>query len=755
MSIVSSIINAFKPQPKPAPSLTPAPSKPPLIPGINYNPSTGVYTNPQGQKQSIAPTKSPFMPSPQPQSRPSYTPTGSSSGGGSASPVSSSQTPFLSQNLVSPSAKLQQSKLANFLGNLLQAPNKVISGALLATEQLTDILIGREKWNLDTVRYGLSGTNLNVYTPRVYPKILAHTNFLNLLNGFPTQKYNTTNIPAATNTSNASIKNSPKPIILSPSDLNLKNLLNEQRFTVGEFTAGQVVRTGVDIGSWILAGDIRFGSLIASDVGKLVSGQGITKGEALFDVGALLLSNVGKIYNYGEDVVRTRGLSELKLASADAIPFYRNSEAVFMKRYEGVKITELSSVINWAQGYKKGQFIRREYRIIAPEVQRYFETGGKVGTPFPYDKPSTHLEWFKEKNMQEFGLPRRSELPIDVKGKAYGLSATGKAWTATKIGEAGQYYSGKGASIAFLRLQEKYAKSLGDITTGSSPTVYAGYFDKVIENKALKEIKIPNPYEPAGKPIKEYLFSKPTEEGVLNIPLMKREVEGVVFGERIPIAKREWFRLGGRRVVIEEQAFTKGISKPKIKMLESRGFARTTESSISTYPKLASKEEYGSSLISIAGEYSMSRYNVYSEVPLSRVSSVVPLSRVSSVSSLSPRPYSKSLEPSYPEQSYPKRSYSYQTRSPMLESPLRNSSVLREPRFYQRKKIKESLLNPYESRIISSKETLKLKEDRAIMPDFTARELNLSEKISRRQIPKLLGKYSEGLGIRRMLEVIP
>lgn len=38
-------------------------SQPILIPGINYNPSTGVYTNPQGGKQSVAPPVNPFVPS--------------------------------------------------------------------------------------------------------------------------------------------------------------------------------------------------------------------------------------------------------------------------------------------------------------------------------------------------------------------------------------------------------------------------------------------------------------------------------------------------------------------------------------------------------------------------------------------------------------------------------------------------------------------------------------------------------------------
>ena len=56
-----------------------------------------------------------------------------------------------------------------------------------------------------------------------------------------------------------------------------------------------------------------------------------------------------------------------------------------------------------------------------------------------------------------------------------------------------------------------------------TPTVYAGYFEKVNVNKALREIRVPNPFEEGGKPIKKYIFSKETGTGKLNIPKYKTQ----------------------------------------------------------------------------------------------------------------------------------------------------------------------------------------------------------------------------------------
>jgi hypothetical protein len=312
--------------------------------------------------------------------------------------------------------------------------------------------------------------------------------------------------------------------------------------------------------------------------------------------------------------------------------------------------------------------------VIAPEVQASYEGEG-WGTNFPFDNPKKHYDWFTGKNIKEYGVPVRSKLPGNVRAKkGFGFSATGEEWSTMEIGEAGQYYSGKGVSVRFLRIDNKYSNAPGAGKMGKKPIVYAGYFEEVRINPGY-EVKIPNPYDAGGKPIKKYVFKNPTGQGILNIPEYKREVEGVVYGSRVPIRKQFYFNLGGRRVPIEEQVFTEGMSETQInKFAKGRRVSGPQYSSLPSIPKNSYYSNIMSSLFSsVSYVSSNSRVSRKSRVsqsynPLSYISqfysysSQSNYSRASSPSPISPNysysPVSRSGGgSSYPPNPPNKRSY--------------------------------------------------------------------------------------------------
>jgi len=277
------------------------------------------------------------------------------------------------------------------------------------------------------------------------------------------------------------------------------------------------------------------------------------------------------VYNYN----KLRGMEELKLASSEIKPFIRQNEVVFMKRFEGIKLKEPSSIINYFKGYKKGQFLEKQSRIISPEVEAFykglkeityyepvikdnkiirFEKITKQTERFPYEESKNFKKYFENLNKKLYGLPKTSKLPIDVRNKVFGYSATSSGNIIKNIGEAGQFYSGKGISVAFLRLMNKYDLSLKEqINMGNKPFVYASYGNKAVVVPKAYEIKVPNPYEIGGKPIKKYIFPETeTKPGEFYIPTNKPEVQAVVYGGVLPLRNKFYFKLGGRRIPIQE-----------------------------------------------------------------------------------------------------------------------------------------------------------------------------------------------------------
>lgn len=425
------------------------------------------------------------------------------------------------------------------------------------------------------------------------------------------------------------------------------------------YAGGKVLKAGGQVISkipaWIKTPvDIGFtGLTIYSVKEKLTNPEVSSKGLTMDIVFAswMVAPKVVKGGRKVQDIWRTRDMEKIEMPPVEAQPFYRKSpsgdvQAVYMRRYEGFKIFKPKSWIETMQGYKKGQFTKRQYRVIAPEVQASYEGKG-WGTNFPFDNPKKHYDWFTGKNIKEYGVPKRSNLPGDIKLKeGFGFSATGEEWSTMEIGEAGQYYSGKGVSVRFLRIDNKYSNLLGEGKMGKKPIVYAGYFKKVNVNPGY-EIKVPNPYESGGKPIKKYVFRNPTGQGILNIPGFKQEVEGVVYGSRVPVRKQFYFNLGGRRVPIEEQVFTEGMSETQInKFAKGRRVSGPQYSSLPSMPKNSYYSNIMSSLFSsvsyVSSNSRVSRKSKYSSNPLSYISqfysysSQTNYSRASSPSPISP-----------------------------------------------------------------------------------------------------------------------
>lgn len=275
---------------------------------------------------------------------------------------------------------------------------------------------------------------------------------------------------------------------------------------------------------------------------------------------------------------------------------------------------------------------------VTKEVMAYYESHGAAGKPFPSAPPKTHKSYFMHPRE---GL-RLPSTPKKLEGYGFGFHATGKPLKSAVVSEKyGQlFFSGKGVSIHFLRIPKGYAKpSL--VPKFGRPVVYAGYFKKVVPMKAVEELKLPS----GGR---YYVFPKPTKQGIAYLPLRKTEVEAIVQPgtQLVPVAKRFYFELGGRRVPIIEQAFTAKkdfgtvplfISKavPKYQSVLPSPYAATYSSSISSILGGASLvSRYGA--LSRRKETTVSRPKISSRaVPSSFVGASYPVKPVSSAVSVS------------------------------------------------------------------------------------------------------------------------
>jgi hypothetical protein len=168
----------------------------------------------------------------------------------------------------------------------------------------------------------------------------------------------------------------------------------------------------------------------------------------------------------------------LPLAQPKETSFLRKGQETVMRRYEGFKLTDAKTWGQALKGTKKGSFTQRAYRLIEPEVQTFYMTGGKKGHAFPTDKTSTHLDWFKYGSEKNFYLPKGNLKDIELKVISY--SATDNPYSNLNIyPKTGAFYSGRGVSIGFARLgvgtAESGSSGFAEMLLNKKPVVYAGY----------------------------------------------------------------------------------------------------------------------------------------------------------------------------------------------------------------------------------------------------------------------------------------
>lgn len=382
--------------------------------------------------------------------------------------------------------------------------------------------------------------------------------------------------------------------------------------------AGFIPKTPLELGI-VTATPYIFGSL--GPIGKTVftgtaSGLGMGYGayevktagnlketaKGFSDIGISSLPIVFKTINIAEKGVRDylvrRQGQEVPLAGTDVKPFVKPTEggrSVYYQRAgsEGLSITKQESAGDYniftenLQDYNvkgtAGEFVQRQYRLITPQVEAsfmgkdtvtYYKRVGdefvKVTEPtttFPIDKPSTHLEYFTTKSPQEYYLPRKYLLPVDVKDLPFGYSAASSPMTGDYY--QGAYASGKGISVRFLRLDSPYAKGTGEGIISKSPIVY-GIYASGAEINPGSEIRVSNPYEIGGKPIKQAVFSNPVKEGVFEIPLNKPEVQANIYGTPVYIRDNTYFNFAGRSIPIKEAIMAESLTSRELASLNTQ-----------------------------------------------------------------------------------------------------------------------------------------------------------------------------------------
>lgn len=456
-------------------------------------------------------------------------------------------------------------------------------------------------------------------------------------------------------------------------------------------------------------------------------------------------------------------------------------EKVYMERYQGLKLSKPKTWLQKLQGYRKGQFIRRVDKNVSDEVMAYYMYGGNVSIldktgklkktitfnkgesfrgiysdiqfqtttynapvrtiraeAFPYDVKATHYDWFIRKNVLEYGVRKPSGLPISSKGKGFGYSATSSEWIGTEFppatiqyNNAGktallqtkgqiQYFSGKGVSVGFLRIFDKGAYGeIGKIA--SDPVIYAGYFNNVKVNPAIKEIKGID--VATGRELKAYLYSQDTgQAGTLNIPLYKREVEGTVeVVKRVPIRRAYAVKLAGWKVPIQEEVFTpvSEISPSNLKnILKEMGkIEELTGTAVSSLPSTLSRN-YG--YFTIPSTPSSPSRTPKSSVPYSKISDFSKISFISSGSSSEVSNVSKISGGSSSASSPPSSSIIEDIISRTSYSSSRDRSRI--------SKVSSLLGNQQLKNILKRRRTRRTPEIEALFPDFTARALGIAPK---------------------------
>lgn len=448
---------------------------------------------------------------------------------------------------------------------------------------------------------------------------------------------------------------------------------------------GQIIRSAVDVGVNIKRNERELAKLQALSLGSSLAG---------YAVGGYATE---KSFLKVSDIKRTWGKRYLEQPDPTTKAFLKPQaepgKIVFYRRYEGVKIFDPRTYWPWLSTrvgitqYKKGQFLKRQYQIIPPQVRASLEkresfpeyyidkkgglrTRGAKPTSFPLDVPSKHSSMAFGK---EYALPG---VPKALRKKAFGYSATPEEFSGRKFSPqvlkdlskvsgkepkmkelklkgAYQFFSFKGLSAYFFRLGKGgYGESKAGTESPIRPTAYAGYFEGIQKQKALGEVKgtafpdttmgkLKGLFGFGGRELKAYIYTKPTKEGIPAIPGYKREVEGTVeYTERIPFRRDFYLKLFGRRVVLEEQTFKTPKSQrasPIEKMAKQSGLKSTPQ--VSSYLP-SGQIRVRLSAFSQPSSKASARLSA-TRLPSSSKLSSISLSVSSSLSKLSSKPSSK------------------------------------------------------------------------------------------------------------------
>jgi hypothetical protein len=463
--------------------------------------------------------------------------------------------------------------------------------------------------------------------------------------------------------------------------------------------------------------------------------------------GIEMATGIGKkTYDIAKSNVKNWNIPTIKEADLTEKGFYRENkllggqEKIYMRRYEGFKLSSPKSWLQTLEGYEKGQFTGQVKKIVSDEVSAYYKYGGDVdiynkmgeytktikATPFPYDNPATHYDWITRKNILEYGTGKYKELPINVKEyKGYVYSATANEWEYTEfkpdilykdgkavanLKGAVRFGSGKGLSEGFLRISRMIEEESGTAKDISSPTIYANYLKDIKINKATGEIR---GITGGGQELKFPKYLQDT--GILgtgNIPLSKREVEATYeFEKAVKLRTPFAIRRGLWKIPVVEEVV--GSSNELKALMKSTGIsAEITPIGYSSLPSSASS--INKAIYSIMGSSKPSSAKSYKSSIMSEISNIsslseIPRSKVSEVTSRTSRSSTSSFNSRISE---------------IVSDIMSNTSYTSKIPKYKMPRI-----SPFEmslsGKIRKMKRMKRTPEIQGLFPDFTARSIDL------------------------------
>lgn len=518
------------------------------------------------------------------------------------------------------------------------------------------------------------------------------------------------------------------------------------------------------------------------DIGKMTTTRPYTATGQVLGVyaGADIFGKAtGKVLTKSYDTVVGAGRKKIIPATIKEKPFFDKwGNVVYMQRYTGIRNLKTlkvaaKKIVSEGKLPTKGSFIKGTKMLWEPEVY-----GGALGlktvpkwvfdkgkwtikevktTSFPEAPTVMHATWFRKLGKQYYGLPENWKLPKGAKNaKVFGVHVTPAGDIGNVINPSGIFVSGKGASIYFSRLlgknayKESFIFKPGSFVKPRFKYIYSegiavskGAFEKIIYKNRLGGL--------LGKTkLKEYVFPDLdiTKPGITNLPLKKLEVEGINFGNVIPVRSKFKIKLFGRQVLIDEGMLTNLEVGTKIKVsgIKSKVIRPGTSSVIpspgTSYTTIPRSFRYGYSI----GSYKKLPYSFTTSYNRSsksyKLSSVTSSTKSSKGSSAKKSSSSLSSSMRYPKMSISKMSY-----TPSYKKSSYKKSYKYKPPYYPSYK---STSIPKKRLFNVNKKTKKLKKQlniKLLYKDTTKYKPSLVGVLTQRKI-KVAPKKTTGFDVR-------